>query len=110
MQFDLSDYKSPRYVMVCQTKAEVDEFSEVLNNAGRKWASGNKYTELHYYNDIPEGGCAFIFNCGVRCGKTLQSLNNIGYHIMYWRDFTASVDVPMKIKFDELFKKRVKNG
>lgn len=59
MKFRFDDYTFQSHVMLCETKEEIDLFSEILEKDGRKWYSGKKYTA---HKELTP--CGFFFNNG----------------------------------------------
>lgn len=70
MEFKFEDYidacgkSGGVYVMSCETEDEIDLFSRMLDDDGRKWQTGERYTNLKY--DVSHG---FVFNQGACVSK-----------------------------------------
>lgn len=63
MKFDIENYKDNRYAMKCKSARESDRFRYYLDSIGRKYRSGDSYSELNYWDDY-DGVIYYFFNTG----------------------------------------------
>ena len=83
MRFNIEDYKG-KYVMHCKTEEEAKDFCGYLDNVGRKWCDGTKYTEMTHWNFDKDKTC-YDFNLGVQ--NSIEYFYNKKYQILEWSDF-----------------------
>jgi hypothetical protein len=96
MRFNIDDYKG-NYAMHCKTEKEAEDFYKYLDSVGKRWSSGDRYTELNYWDDYKEETC-YGFNEGMF--GPLSFYKDDGYTILEWSDF-----IPYKFTKSDL-----KNG
>jgi len=104
-KFDLNNYKGD-YVMHCKTEEEADIFCKFLHDSGRKWQSGDSYTDRTRWHFFKEN-TVYLFNEGlVDCISANSTVDS--YTILEFSDFDWSkekvVDLPkgatMEISLD----------
>lgn len=86
MKFNIEDYKD-KYVMHCKTEEEAKDFCRYLDNVGRKWCDGTKYTEMTHWNFDKDKTC-YDFNLGVY--NSIEYFYNKKYQILEWGDFMTN--------------------
>ena len=104
-KFEILDHKKPYSGMLCVTEEEAAVFSLYLDDCGRKWASGARYTDLSY--GVKDRGITFLFNRGEYSRMALASRYEILQFADYdWSDYGVNnptePSMPV-IGFDELF-------
>ena len=96
--FNLEDYKG-KYVMCCNTEEEAEEFCKFLYYKGRKWARGDSYFNLSYWEHYREN-TAYYFNEGLHTPKICAEEH--GYQMLNFDNFTFDIpkykDVPKDTK------------
>lgn len=102
MKFDINDYRG-RYAMYCGTQKEAEEFCKYLHSVGRKWASGMRYDEQHYFGRYGIHG-VYCFNIGVKA-NLLDAICN-GYKILKWSDFKNQKFSKANLKTGDVIKRR----
>lgn len=65
-EFSFDDYKDADYVMLCRTPEQTRDFVQCMDDAGRKWCTGNKYHVGAEVNKCKEyiSGVGYSFNEG----------------------------------------------
>lgn len=61
MKFDISEYHG-RYAMHCSTREDAETFLNFLQNIGKRWCDGTKYSHTNY--ESYEERTAYAFNEG----------------------------------------------
>lgn len=87
MKFDFRDYTEDNVAMYCETDEEVLEFSKILDEDGRRWADGSRYTDLLY--DAP---LYFTFNNDTLFFTKKDDVLNEQFRVLYFSDFAYDDD------------------
>lgn len=84
MKFDFDKYKDQKVVMHCKTEEEAKDFCRVMDEAGLRWVTGERYTKVLEYERYRQKTC-YQFNCGGFASK--EFFVEEGYEILEWSDF-----------------------
>lgn len=87
MKFDFEKYKDQKVVMHCKTEEEAKDFCRVMDEAGLRWVTGERYTNVLEYERYRRKTC-YQFNCGGFASK--EFFVEEGYEILEWSDFMNS--------------------
>ena len=82
MKFNIDEYKG-KYVMHCKTEAEAKNFCAYLDSIGRRWLSGERYTDNTYYCYLKD--TVYYFNTDTFGPISLALVER--YTILEWEDF-----------------------
>ena len=82
MKFNPNDFQG-KIVMRIRSRKEYNQLAKVLDDAGRRWCTGHRYSECFPSNF--EVNCCVDFNTG-RQGP-MSSCKNDGYIVLEWDDF-----------------------
>ena len=102
-KFVVNEYRFNKFVMHCKTLEESKTFCKYLDSVGRKWESGERYTENSRYYSY-SGRTCYNFNEG-KIGHT-GYYERSNYTVLEFEDFDWS-DFEMKKEFT---KKDLKSG
>ena len=83
MKFNINDYKG-KYVMHCKTKGEAKNFCAYLDSVGRKWCTGDRYTDNNRYDCYREN-TVYYFNKDTYCD--ISEARERNYTILEWKNF-----------------------
>ena len=84
MIFNINDYTSKCCVMHCANIFEAMNFTQHLHSLGKRWSNGNKYSDIHHWNDYKEE-TAYNFNHNTYGRVT--DYERDGYTVLEWKDF-----------------------
>ena len=102
MKFNINDYKG-KYVMHCKTKDEAKNFCAYLDGVGKRWRSGERYTDDTYYDRYLED-TVYEFNTNqlddIRCSR------EDGYTILEWEDFMNNTFTKADLKTGDVILRR----
>ena len=102
MKFNINDYKG-KYVMHCKTKDEAKNFCAYLDGVGKRWRSGERYTDDTYYDRYLED-TVYEFNTNqlddIRCSR------EDGYTILEWEDFMNNTFTKANLKTGDVILRR----
>lgn len=87
MKFDFEKHKDQKVVMHCKTEEEAKDFCRVMDEAGLRWVTGERYTNVLEYERYRQKTC-YQFNCGRFASK--EFFVEEGYEILEWSDFMNS--------------------
>ena len=89
--------------MSFKSKEECVAFSKYLDSIGKRWRSGERYTEQNYYNGNPD--VVYLFNQGTFSHE--RDALRSGYTVLNYGDFYYnSEDAPppsISLTFEQLF-------
>lgn len=109
MKFHFEDYintSKTRYIMHCPDRESSILFSQRLDEANRKWGSGDRYTDLNYFDVSPTiTDMYYYFNEGFY-GSTPPAQYSIAtFEILEFYDFDwGDVEEPkISITFSDFF-------
>ena len=105
MKFELEQYDD-NCVMSCPTRESAEIFLRFLHSAGRRWGSGDRYTNTLNWETRGADTC-YNFNSGLVGSIGFYSAND--YTILNFFDFewdelrSATEPNELAISFDEIF-------
>lgn len=83
MRFDPERYTAS-HIMICDTREQSDRFREFMHKNGFKWAAGQSYEQLDYFDQCLSGiGYAFIEGTY----ESKHYFTSTSYHILNFEDF-----------------------
>ena len=103
MKFDISQYKHRYHAMHCPTKESAEFFCAYLDAVGRKWCSGQRYTQDTHWDFDGEDTC-YAFNDNTR--SDIGWFQREGHPILEFYDFDwgdSDEHSEPKMSFDEVF-------
>lgn len=103
MKFDFDKYKYKKVVMHCKTEEEANDFCRVMDEAGLRWITGERYTKVLAYERYRQKTC-YQFNCGGFASK--EFFVEEGYEILEWSDFMNKQFTKSDIRNGDVLVKR----
>lgn len=106
MKFEIDKYDET-YAMHCESKEENEAFSAYLDSIGKRWRSGDRYTQLSYYNKKGDYMC-FYFHIGTH-GDVRHADDEtkiLRFSDFEWDGFLSAKnaeDYDVSLSFDSLF-------
>lgn len=87
-RFDINNYPDENYVMVCSTKEQSEIFREYLDSVGRKWRSGDRYTNLNYDVYVIDAGLDIGYFFNKNSKKDIDECYEHTEYSLYFDDFS----------------------
>lgn len=84
MKFNAADYKDKKVVMHCKTRAEANNFCNVLDAEGLRWCGGDRYIFDSNW-DTYKNNTIYFFKEGAY-GDLMNAIVD-GYKVLEWEDF-----------------------
>ena len=99
--FNIDDYPG-NYCMRCKTRDEAEKFMSYLDNVGRTWKSGRRYSDRTYAATLCSD-IAFYFNKGT-VGNVTSAYRDDRYIVLEFSDFISTENSEKTtISLEEIF-------
>ena len=107
----VADEYDDRTCMYCKTEQEAKSFCKHLDGLGKRWRSGERYTNKNHYSYYEsEGGTVYYFNQGTYGSRKDAYINQdtvLNYDEFIWDVEQAIADTSPLLTFDQLFDQQI---